>query len=103
MVNDHTSRPRGRRGPERAVRRRRVRTDPTLAYPNGVTLTGILSDIQVIELTHGASGSFCAKLLADQGADTIKVEPPGWGDTARHEPPFVNGPPTLMAALLFSI
>jgi len=64
-------------------------------------LTGILSDIQVIELTHGASGSFCAKLLADQGADTIKVEPPGWGDTARHEPPFVNGTPDFDGSSTF--
>ena len=64
-------------------------------------MTGILSDIQVIELTHGASGSFCAKLLADQGADTIKVEPPGWGDTARHEPPFVNGTPDFDGSSTF--
>jgi crotonobetainyl-CoA:carnitine CoA-transferase CaiB-like acyl-CoA transferase len=58
-----------------------------------VPMTGILSDIRVLELTHRPSGAFCAKLLADQGADTIKVEPPGWGDQARHEPPFIGGEP----------
>src|SRR5262249_13473446 len=36
---------------------------------------------------------FCSKLLADQGADTIKVEPPGSGDQSRHEPPFIGGEP----------
>ena len=56
-------------------------------------MPGILSDIRVLELTHQPSGSFCAKLVADQGADTIKVEPPGWGDQARHEPPFIGDEP----------
>ena len=45
------------------------------------------------KLTHRPSGAYCAKLLADQGADTIKVEPPGWGDQARHEPPFIDDVP----------
>ena len=56
-------------------------------------MPGILSDIRVLELTHQPSGSFCAKLLADQGADAIKIEPPGWGDQARHEPPFIGDEP----------
>ena len=46
-------------------------------------MDGILSDVKVLELAHAPSGAFCAKLLADQGADTIKVEPPGSGDPAR--------------------
>ena len=53
----------------------------------------ILSDVKVLEIAHAASGAFCAKLLADQGADTIKIEPPGRGDKARHEPPFIDGKP----------
>ena len=56
-------------------------------------MSGILSDLRVLELAHQPSGAFCAKLLADQGADTIKVEPPGWGDQARHEPPFIGDEP----------
>lgn len=56
-------------------------------------MPGILSDVRVLELCNAPSGAFCAKLLADQGADTIKVEPPGWGDQARHEPPFIDGEP----------
>ena len=56
-------------------------------------MDGILSELKVLELAHAPSGAFCAKLLADQGADTIKVEPPGWGDQARHEPPFIGDEP----------
>ena len=56
-------------------------------------MDGILSDVKVLELAHAPSGAFCAKLLADQGADTIKVEPPGSGDQERHEPPFIDGEP----------
>src|SRR6185503_14652675 len=54
-------------------------------------MDGILADVTVFELAHAPSGAFCAKLLADQGADTIKVEPPNRGDAARHEPPFIDG------------
>ena len=60
---------------------------------------GILDDINVLELTNNRSGAYCAKLLADQGADTLKVEPPGWGDKARHEPPFLPPPPPTQGNL----
>ena len=56
-------------------------------------MSGILSELRVLELAHRPSGAYCAKLLADQGADTIKVEPPGWGDQSRHEPPFIGDVP----------
>jgi len=61
----------------------------------------ILSDIKVLELAHSLSGAFCAKLLADQGANTVKVEPPGWGDPARREPPFINGIPNPDSSTIF--
>src|SRR5688572_16915704 len=51
---------------------------------------GILDDVNVIELAGSLSGAYCAKLLADQGAPTIKVEPPGTGDPVRHQPPFIG-------------
>ena len=54
-------------------------------------MLGILADLRVVELSETLSGAFCGKLLADQGADVLKVEPPGRGDPARHEPPFVGG------------
>lgn len=60
-----------------------------------MTVDAILSDITVLEIAHASSGAFCAKLLADQGARTLKVEPPIEGDPARHEPPFIGGEPHL--------
>ena len=52
-------------------------------------------------MAHSLSGAFCGKLLADQGANTIKVEPPCWGDPARREPPFINGVSDPEAASIF--
>jgi len=49
---------------------------------------GILSGIRVIEWGDLVSGPWAARLLADMGADVIKVETPGAGDTARRVGPF---------------
>jgi crotonobetainyl-CoA:carnitine CoA-transferase CaiB-like acyl-CoA transferase len=62
---------------------------------------GLLDDLRVLELTNGLAGAFCAKLLADQGANTLKIEPPGRGDPARHEPPFIGGEPHPDRSALF--
>jgi len=49
-----------------------------------------LKDIRVIEFTNIASGPFCGMLLADMGADVIKVEKPT-GDDMRYWPPITQG------------
>jgi crotonobetainyl-CoA:carnitine CoA-transferase CaiB-like acyl-CoA transferase len=44
-----------------------------------------LFGIRVVDLTRVLSGPFCSMLLGDLGADIIKVETPGEGDTIRHQ------------------
>jgi len=44
---------------------------------------GALSDVRVIEMGQLLAGPFCGQLLADFGADVIKIEPPGSGDPMR--------------------
>jgi len=50
-----------------------------------------LGDIRVLELTNFMAGPFCGMLLADMGADVIKVENPKGGDFTRSAAPFVGG------------
>jgi crotonobetainyl-CoA:carnitine CoA-transferase CaiB-like acyl-CoA transferase len=49
-----------------------------------------LSNVKVLDLTQYVSGPYCTKLLADYGADVIKIEKPGKGDGARRLGPFYN-------------
>ena len=47
-----------------------------------------LSDVKVVDFTHYVAGPYCTKLLADYGADVVKVERPDGGDRARRMGPF---------------
>ncbi len=57
-----------------------------------------LAGIKVIELANFIAGPLCGTLLADMGADVIKVEPPK-GDMARATPPIRNGESVSFVAL----
>lgn len=58
-----------------------------------------LSGIRVLDLTRLLPGAFCTMLLADMGADVIKVEEPVGGDYMRWTPPLVDGQSALFSAL----
>jgi formyl-CoA transferase/CoA:oxalate CoA-transferase len=54
---------------------------------------GALDGVHVVDLTRVMSGPYCTMLLADMGADVVKIEQPGRGDDTRAwGPPWVDGP-----------
>jgi crotonobetainyl-CoA:carnitine CoA-transferase CaiB-like acyl-CoA transferase len=59
-----------------------------------------LDDLRVLDLSQGLAGPLCAKILADFGADVIKIEPPQ-GDSARHVAPFAGNEPHPEKSLIF--
>ena len=61
----------------------------------------LLSGLRVLELGGHTSAPFCARLLADYGAEAIKVEPPGLGDPARRKGPFAGDDPHPEKSLPF--
>jgi crotonobetainyl-CoA:carnitine CoA-transferase CaiB-like acyl-CoA transferase len=54
-------------------------------------MSGALAGLSVLDLTSQLSGPYCAMILADLGADVVKVERPGQGDDARAMGPHVAG------------
>lgn len=52
----------------------------------------ILEGTRVLDMSTFVTGGFCSLMLANQGADVIKIERPGVGDDIRHSgPPFIEG------------
>ncbi len=63
-------------------------------------MTGALDELRVVEVGDFISAAYCTKLLADLGADVVKVEPPR-GDSARRYGPFRDDVPDEEASGLY--
>jgi len=60
--------------------------------------TDVLAGVRVLDLTSVMSGPFTTRMLADLGAEVVKVEPPG-GDRMRTRPPVRSGHSSYFGAL----
>ncbi len=52
---------------------------------------GLLDGVKALDLTRVLAGPYCGMMLADMGAEVIKIELPGRGDDSRKNAPIVNG------------
>jgi crotonobetainyl-CoA:carnitine CoA-transferase CaiB-like acyl-CoA transferase len=62
---------------------------------------GAFEGVRVVEFAGMVSGPYCGKLLADMGADMVKVEEPPGGDLARARGPFPDDKPHPERSALF--
>src|SRR6202161_2986905 len=60
-----------------------------------------LDGIRVLDLSRLLPGGFCSLLLADYGAEVLKVEDTGMGDYIRWSPPYVEGAEESAKSALF--
>ena len=63
-------------------------------------MAGVLNLVRVLDLTRNVAGPYCTMILADLGADVVKIERPGEGDDTRQwRPPTWNGQSTTFLGL----
>lgn len=62
-----------------------------LVWKAPVSRRAPLEGYRVVDFTSVVAGPWCTRLLADCGAEVIKVESPGGGDVLRHSPPIAQG------------
>ena len=61
----------------------------------------VLENVKVLEYGNFITAPFCSKILADLGAEVIKIEEPGCGDVSRKQEPFLYDIPGLERSGLF--
>jgi alpha-methylacyl-CoA racemase len=64
-------------------------------------VSGPLEGVKVLDLSRLLPGGFCSLMLADFGAEVLKVEDTGMGDYVRWAPPFYDGADRSAASALF--
>lgn len=64
-------------------------------------MSAIFGNLKAVEVGGGVAAPYCAKLFADLGAETIKIEPPGCGDPVRSAGPFPGDSPDPECSGLF--
>jgi crotonobetainyl-CoA:carnitine CoA-transferase CaiB-like acyl-CoA transferase len=65
----------------------------------GVMVAGALEGVRVVELTHAWAGPYCGMMLADMGAEVIKLESPRQEPEARGGYPYVGGESVIFMML----
>lgn len=56
-----------------------------------MSLKGVLDGVKVLDLSRVLAGPYCGMMLADMGADVLKIEIPQKGDDARRNAPLIQG------------